>query len=200
MWGTPPTPSRRDLLGTPPTPSRRDRRRAIEHYWHPSGEPLPGGPLPDSEWQAALSRFNVLEPYGATCYFSFFTEGIGWSYHRHNSETSKGECAAACLKTNGCTGFEFPENAEYCALWYRGNCDSGSSTQKGPVLGAPHLVAVTACPEAHAWRWVAHWGRLASSQRLLGCRAAATRDLPTRHTLSPFNEQAQARWASPRRP
>ena len=137
------------MRGTPPTPSRGDRRRAIEHYRHPSGEPLPGGPLPDSEWQAALSRFNMLEPYGATCYFSFFTESIGWSYHRHNSETSKGECAAACLKTNGCTGFEFPNNAEYCALWYRGNCDSGSSTQKGPVLGAPHLAAAAACPEAH---------------------------------------------------
>jgi hypothetical protein len=112
---------------TPPTPSRRDRRRAIEHYRHPSGEPLPGGPLPASEWPAALSRFSMLEPFGATCYFSFFTESIGWSYHRQNSETSTGECAAACLKTNGCTGFEFPENAEYCALWYHGNCDSGAA-------------------------------------------------------------------------
>ena len=130
-------------LDTPPTPSRRDRRRAIEHYRHPSGEPLPGGPLPVSEWPAALARFSVLEPYGATCYFSYFTESIGWSYHRQNSPTSPGECAAACLKTNGCTGFEFPNNAEYCALWYRGNCDRGAACKKSRVGGA--LAAAAAC-------------------------------------------------------
>ena len=100
------------------------RRRAIEQFHHPSGERLPGGPRPDSEWPAALSRFSVLEPFGKTCYFSFYTESIGWSYHRHNSETSMGECASACLQTNGCTGFEFPQNADYCALWFNGNCDS----------------------------------------------------------------------------
>jgi len=190
-------------MGTPPTPSRRDRRRAIEHYRHPSGEPLPGGPLPASEWPAALSRFSKLEPFGATCYFSYFTESIGWSYHRHNSETSKGECAAACLQTNGCTGFEFPDNADYCALWYRGNCDSGAARRKGTVLGGAMPRCRSSLPSGALLTVGGTPGAsqscLASSQRMLGCWGAAMRLGPYPSRLLPFHAQAQTRSASPRR-
>ncbi len=110
------------------------RRRVVEQFHHPGGERLPGGPRPESEWEAALARFTVLTPYGSTCFFSYYVEGIAWSYHRQGSDTSTGECASACLQISGCTGFEFPENGDYCAFWFNGNCDNPSDPADHPSI------------------------------------------------------------------
>tara|TARA_B110001452_G_scaffold93146_1_gene76834 strand:- start:2282 stop:3175 length:894 start_codon:yes stop_codon:yes gene_type:complete len=95
-------------------------RSAVEVHVHPDGEPL-HGMLRDED--AALGRFTLLPPRGTTCFFSAYEEHLDWNYHRFHSQTSERECAAACLRANGCTGFEFPVNADYCALWYHGSCD-----------------------------------------------------------------------------
>ena len=111
-------------LDTPPTPSRRDRRRAIEHYRHPSGEPLPGGPLPVSEWPAALARFSVLEPYGATCYFSYFTESIG------ELDPAAWPCSNGAFEEHG--GHEEQRPATACAA-----SPTGTSAERKPGTAAP---------------------------------------------------------------
>ena len=61
-------------------------------------------------------------------------ENIQWSYHRQNSVTSTGECASACLQVSGCTGFEIPENNDYCAFWYNGNCDNPDDPSDRPSI------------------------------------------------------------------
>lgn len=115
------------------------RRRAIEQFHHPPGEPLLGDPGPESSWPAAVERFTVLQPYGTTCYFAYYHESFAWAYHKQYSFTSAGECASACLHVSGCTGFELPVNGDYCAFWFNGNCDHPGSlgiTSAGTSRGA----------------------------------------------------------------
>ena len=125
-----------------PLHGRGGARRAVEVHVHPDGEPLHGALRYED---AALGRFTLLPPRGTTCFFVAYDEHLDWNYHRLNSETSVRECAAACLRANGCTGFEIPVKADYCALWYHGSCDGLESPgiQEGGVSrGAPVITYV----------------------------------------------------------
>jgi hypothetical protein len=60
------------------------------------------------------------------CQWSDYTQNQDWSFAPADDVES---CAALCLQTNSCSGFEVGtmENKFYCAFWFNDNCNDPSS-------------------------------------------------------------------------
>lgn len=78
----------------------------------------------------SLKKF--IEYNQRACPWSLFQQGKDWSFFAKDND-NPADCAAACLATAGCTGFEVgPQTSHnfndimYCALWHNGNCNDVS--------------------------------------------------------------------------
>jgi hypothetical protein len=92
------------------------------------------------------------------CEWGYFTEGTDWAMYLQGTDDPS-TCAAGCLASKGCTGFEASANAggeyasgPYCALWFNGACAVPDESFSGFLSGSVEVDTYTLVQPVDAFK------------------------------------------------